>query len=145
MYASNRYEREPMQVPQNYGGNAFSVPRQEMNESKAYPTQEDAYAPPVEGVQTVSPESEEGKEMPETAQADAAQAVPAQESHEVTAPASLLANGSARAWLSRLGLGQEDLLLLCILLLLKGEREDGSGAGATEDVWWLILLLLVLR
>ena len=40
-------------------------------------------------------------------------------------------------WLTRLGIGQEELLLVGLLLLMRGEQ--------SQDVTWLLLLLLALR
>ena len=142
MYASNRYEREPMQLPQNYGGNAFSTARQPLPTAQPHTEQKIEYDPlPQQELKPV-PQAEPVQDAP---QAERTSYSSEPRSQAVGGDTPLLPGGGARDWLSRLGVGQEELLLLCVLLLLRGEREDGENAESTDEVRWLILLLLMLH
>ncbi|MBQ8718242.1 MAG: hypothetical protein IJY66_03145 [Clostridia bacterium] len=126
VYASNRYDREVLRVPQNYAGNAFAPPR-------AQPQEPVRTLPPVpasevgeESMPIETPMPTEVPPAPEEKKQPMAEIASPQESRE-----------DAREWLTRLGIGQEELLLLGLLLLMRGEQ--------SEDITWLLLLLLALR
>ena len=124
MYASNRYDRDVLRVPQNYAGNAFPQPRTQPPREAGEHTE--PIEPPVLSVTEIVQEvaQEEAERVYETPQEQAGS--PKEEGGEGT-----------REWLARLGIGQEELLLLGLMLLMRGE--------APEDISWLLLLLLALR
>ena len=129
MYASNRYDREYMRIPQNYAGNAFPLQR--------IPTEVDSESrtqlPDIAHEPEEAPASKESTApaavLPHTNEGEAV----APQEH---APVEESREGSSE-WLARLGIGQEELLLVGLLLLIRGEQ--------SEDIVWLLLLLLALR
>ena len=124
MYASNRYDRDMLRVPQNYAGNAFPQPRTQQPRETGEPVA--PIEPPVASMPEAAQETAQETVEPACAVAPEQAGTPKGEGGE-----------GAREWLARLGIGQEELLLVGLLLLMRGE--------ASEDISWLLLLLLALR
>lgn len=142
MYASNRYEREMMRIPQNYSGNAFSSTRSredvgkategavsfEQREEKTYDTSQ-----PQEKVTPLqAPLVSENVDNSAAPQVKQEQEPPVEQTPKQTAGQGLL------PWL-RGGLGQEELMLLGLLYLLY----SGGSEGGDEIMRLLLLLLLI--
>ncbi len=144
MYASNRYEREMMRIPQNYSGNAFLSARQRENVTE--PTERDLS--PDREDDGIDPSCAQEQQIREQAPLEEATeqtaSVPQPEKEdEQPAVAHNERERSARSGafsLLRDGLGQEELMLLGLLYLL---RSDGERGHNDELVWLLLLLLLM--
>ena len=137
MYASNRYDKEFVRIPQNYAGNAFSMPPAKVSAEKE-PTADASELPSVQAdtkfaqaLQDATRE-EENESVPVSQPTEVAQAA-VQQSDSLPGES----REGAWEWLTRLGIGQEELLLIGLLLLMRGEQ--------SQDVTWLLLLLLALR
>lgn len=146
MYASNKYDRELLRVPQNYAGNAFASPRQTPGEEQATPTRgRDGVSPYVEP--RTQPSAREEAALSEEASAKegaatettAAMAAKECEIAEEKRPPSG-ESGSPR------GLGREELLLLGLMALTHGEREEREerGGDGRDEIGLLLMLLLLL-
>jgi hypothetical protein len=139
VYASNRYDKEFVRVPQNYAGNAFSMPP-----PKAAVEQEAIVAASESLPAEPSAQPEPGQPLPTAAEEDGNVSTgmpqPLADAQEHTPPQGELPaqkGDGAWEWLTRLGIGQEELLLVGLLLLMRGEQ--------SQDITWLLLLLLALR
>ncbi|MBQ7336999.1 MAG: hypothetical protein IJW40_00940 [Clostridia bacterium] len=151
MYASNRYDREMMRVPKNYAGNAFarSGVREEsaVADTPAEPMMQATAAEREELPQTVYEETPmqqqdhlpQQDEMTPSAKEDASSV----QAMTTTLPTEAEKPRSHESLL-RLGLGQEEMLLLGLMLLLHGDNGKGGAAGQMDELWWLLLLLLAL-
>ena len=121
MYASNRYDREVVRVPKNYGGNAFSLREEEGREM-------------VEPPATLVEEPQRAPNLPP--------APPAPPDEQLVTLPSEQPKEVARDGVAS-GIGQEELLLLSLLLLLRGEGE-AAGRSETEELRRMLTLLLLL-
>ncbi len=142
MYASNRYEREPMRIPPNYGGNAFPAVQENQQESSLVQTErmiETAREEPPAPASPVDAGPDGEKSLCIAEEASVSQE--ARDADEGQTPRTE-AVATVAAPMRPQGIGQEELLLMALLLLLRGEG-DGHGGGAGE-LWWLLLFLLLL-
>ena len=133
MYASNRYEREMMRIPQNYSGNAFSPPK--MRDSAALPETE-GVSLAERAEEEIAPAAEGNHAVPATESSDQEQISEEGKTIQASLPATERVGGFP---LLRGGLGQEELLLMGMLYLL---YSGGDKAGNDEILWLLALLLL---
>ena len=138
MYASNRYDKEFVRVPQNYAGNAFSMPP-----PKAAIEQEAIVAASESLPTEPSAQPEPGQPLPTAAEEDGNVSTgmpqPLADAQEHTPPQGELPaqrGDGAWEWLTRLGIGQEELLLISLLLLLSAEHERSM------DIIVILLLLI---
>jgi hypothetical protein len=150
MYASNHYDKEMVRVPKNYGGNAFSrearpendTPRQEIwhTNSSDVVTTEEPMMPELRSKEVFPPRAERKGETQNDGENDVSDA-------ETTTNDRVedVAGGDGgdnalsmrqKMPLSRLALGQEELLLLGLLFLLRGEQ----GGSDNDEIWWLLFL-----
>ena len=123
MYASNRYDKELVRVPKNYGGNAFSSRYQEDGR---------------EGGNEPAAPSEHTQPTPPT---DAPEGTPREE--PIDLPPLAQSEEAAQPQGHPSGIGQEELLLLSLLLLLRGEG-TAAEAGEAQELRWMLMLLLLL-
>ena len=142
MYASNRYEREMMRIPQNYSGNAFPSTRTRGNVEKQTDEDSSFDHPEEKSYGASSPQEEatppQAPLVSENVDDGAApQAKQEQESSVGQTPKQTTGQGLL-PWL-RGGLGQEELMLLGLLYLLY----SGGSEGGDEIMRLLLLLLLI--
>lgn len=149
MYASNKYDRELLRVPQNYAGNAFAPPKQMTSEEHAAPSRErDGALPQVQplvrppfseeaavGEDTSVHEKAANEATAAATEADARNEMAAEEKHAFSGE-------GVTPW----GIGREELLLLGLLALTRGERQEREerGGESRDEIGLLLMLLLLL-
>lgn len=135
MYASNRYEREMMRIPQNYSGNAFAASRRrEDAQEDTVPSDSHKAAPNMQVMQEDAAEVTPPSDM-----SQASETLDLPPTAEAETPTEHTARASGISWL-REGIGHEELLLIGLLYLLRSE----GTVGQSDELLWLLLLLLVM-